>query len=82
MKSDGRTKESRWKQRFAADLIGHLGGSATIAQQILIRQAAQISFQISEMEEHDERYLQWVEALSKILGQLGLEAKVQERVDH
>jgi hypothetical protein len=85
---DGRSREARLLKSMRADLITHLGGKPSVAQRILIDQAAELRLRIALMEaetlepgEMTERrqvqFLAWTGALTRLLKDLGLQGVPQ-----
>ena len=87
-KMDGRSREARLLKSMRAELIAHVGGKPSVAQQILIDQAAELRLRIALMEaetlepgEMTERrqvqFLAWTGALTRLLKDLGLQGVPQ-----
>jgi len=83
---DGRTWEAKLLAATRADLVAHVGGAPSATQRALIDRAAWLSLHIAQMDrrtadghamsEHDSRtYLAWTASLSRLLRQLGPQAK-------
>jgi hypothetical protein len=89
---DGRSKEARLVKSLRNELIAHVGGKPTIAQQILIEQATTLRLRIAMMEaeqaESDDpgrwperrqvQFLAWTSALTRLLREIGLEGAPQK----
>jgi hypothetical protein len=83
-KLDGRTKEARLANSLRRELTAHVGGNPSIAQRLLIDQAAKIQLRIAMMdregtdtgmsERRQVEYLAWCGNLTRLLRDLGLEA--------
>ena len=80
---DGRTREAKLLRETRADLIAHLGGTATATQRALIDRAAWLTLHVAQLDartaegkamtEHDSRhYLAWSNSLTRTLSAIGL----------
>ncbi len=85
LKLDARTREARLMRETRAGLLAHVGRSPSAVQVILIDRAVLLSLRVAmmdrrtansgcEMSERDAtHYLAWVNSLSRLMGQLGLQ---------
>jgi hypothetical protein len=82
---DKRTKAARHIARVRAELLAHIGGTASFTQTAIIERAATISVRIAfmeaqtgadgEMSEKNSReYMCWSNAYCRLMAQLGLQA--------
>jgi len=80
---DGRRAEARRMKAIRRELVAHLGGTASVTQNMLIGRIAVLMLRVELMDkkaleiggqtDHDARqYLAWSNTISKMLRHLGL----------
>jgi hypothetical protein len=82
-KIDGRRREAKAMQAMRANLVAHVGGRPSAAQEALISRAVMLALRLSQLDAEvaagrtvdDERFLAMSNGLSRTLGRLGPPAK-------
>jgi hypothetical protein len=89
VKLDTRTKLSRAAEAFRHDPISHVGGKPNAVQTALINQAVQLQMRVLAMDAafvdnggqsaHDaKQYLAWANAITRLLGRLGIKGAAEK----